>query len=91
MVIGILGFIFTAYCVVGCVVGWVAWCEEKWPVRKIHHDNVGGLGTYVGYNMDRTILFALVCGPLFWISISFYTIFARAAKLLKHDEEVDEG
>lgn len=83
--------LFYIYCILGCVVGCMKWAQEEWPKQKVVEDTVGGLGTYKAMDLDKTLLFALCCGPLFWLAIGFFKCFKGICGILKDKEETDES
>lgn len=69
-----IAMLFYVYCIIGAIVGGVCWMQAKWPVYMPNSDKVVDDG--------KTLLFALFCGPLFWISGLIYIIFRRIIRLV---------
>lgn len=71
------------YCIIGAIVGMVQWIEESWPKREKIKDEVTGVCTTEAIDLDKTVLFFILCGPLFWIAVFFAICFTLVLKLLK--------
>jgi hypothetical protein len=72
-----LGLLLFIYCVIGAIVGAVCWMQGKWPKYMPNSDKV--------VDDAKTLLFALLCGPLFWVGGLLFIIFRFVIGLLKEE------
>jgi len=82
----ILVGLFYVYCIIGAVVGAICWMQDKWPKQRLVEDTVGGLASFYETDLNNTVLFALFCGPIFWVGGLFFIIFRWVFSLLKDEE-----
>lgn len=86
-----LAILFYAYCFIGAAIGVICFLGGDWPVKvKVVNKQPDGqgwrTGTHVKVHLSRTVLFALFCGPLFWVCGLLFVIFVFIIDLLRVEE-----
>jgi hypothetical protein len=73
-----LGVVLFIYCIIGVIVGVVAFTQHDYPVMNEDTDT---------YDILPTAKFFLVCGPFFWVLTGFYFLFKWGYSLLDKEDD----
>jgi len=87
----VLVALFYIYCIIGTLIGFIQMWAGNWPKYTVHEDTVGGLASFKTVDLEYSLYFFLLCGPLFWVCYGFYKFFSWVSSLVEEDKDDDKG
>ena len=73
-----LALLFYIYCIIGALVVAICTAQEKWPKYMSNDSSAVDFGP--------TVIFFLLCGPVFWVGLTFFVIFRWVMSLVEEEE-----